>query len=860
MTHRKLLFTTVSILVLFILSISYSQEVQRYKIEHWNLQGGLLHPRINEKGEVFISAFDGRIYKMVNDTYFKMWKLKNNVNGIAVKGEEVYGVYDGSYPFMLDTENNMLYEWSYSRYGENYKFYHVFFYKEKVYLAGNINEMKGIIGMIDTDSKELYYYDLSKFGIQSTQDIFVKKIRGNDILIFSGYTQDGKGIVGLVYKNGSVVIYFLPDIFGELVKPNGIFVDNNNVYIALMEAFQNSSIVVFSLDKKIFYIYKSIQTLHIKPLGNRFISSVPFGNLMLFDPKLPPLVMEPYKIVREKVDIEKVGKYKSSEEINYEDIYIDKEYVEITFSYDVKINSYISNIYGAHDFYKGYVASSNGLYYMSMLIPKVMLSYDESNNILKAWVEPNFLFKGDVVIEANERPILTGNNLSIKVRFYGDEYNITASYNYGERIYQNTTVIKGKGYNNLNEYKVYRFEEGYVVYAKSNHPGEPIKINDKVLWTDNEGELIAYYGNYDEVKGMLLRNNLYLIISLLGIIIIPFSIILKRSYPKMKKYNRKKYYALAHTLGAVFILLGIVLYYLYPEKPLSGEQFPSGNYTLDIYLFSPPQFFYSNVSVYVNGDFVGKTNIHGKINLELDRGVYNITFKSGNNYSTLIYPVIKSKTLVLPYNPSKTYTYSYGGGINGFSVPSVTLFSLSKGEQLPNKIKIDRNTCDMCALKAYMVASVVGESCRLCSLKEKTLWYASVFGLRFAQIKNMIESCSIPTDIPSPSISSLSISSTGENYVVSIDSLGEVPTYNIPYDRVVEDIINQFKPSLPCEDLFNGLVIDPSQEKDFCMFLSCAEDIVGKEVPFSCECAKYCAIDAINTIKDAYVSCVMENS
>ncbi len=856
MNYRRL-FSLV--IVVFTLSLVYSQEVERFKIEYWNLKGGLLHPRVNDDGDVFVSAFDGRIYEMVNETYFKMWKLKNNVNGIAVKDKEVYGVYDGLYPFMLDAENNMLYEWNYNRYQHSYVFFHAFYYKDNVYFAGNINHRVGIIGIIDTNSKEFYYYNLSKFNVKSTQDVFVKELNGNDVVIFSGYTEDNKGIIGLLYENGTTRIYHLPDIFGDVVKPNGIYVDEKNVYIALMEAYLNASVVVFSFDDERFRIYKGIKALHIKPLGRGFLVSMSFGNMMFFNPKLPPLVMEPLKIMNGESSIHKEGPYTTSEEILPEDVYVEKEYVELTFSSMDNMGLYGSNIYGAHDFYKGYVATSNGLYYMSMLTPKVMVSYDESSNILKSWVEPSFLFNGDVLIEANGKPIITGNNLSIKIRFYGNEYNITASYIYAGKRYQNSTIIENRDYGELLDYNIYEMDNGYVVYAKSNYPGSPIKINDNVLWTDNEGEFIAYYGNYDEVKGMLLRNNLYLMISLFGIVIIFSSIFLKRYHPKIKKYNKKKYYVVVHTLGTSLIILGIVFYYFYPEKPISFESIPEGNYTLSVYLFSPPKFFYSNVSVYVNGNFVGKTNPHGMISLKLDKGVYNITFKSGTNYSTLIYPVIKSKTLVLPYDPFKTYTYSYGGGINGFSIPSATFFSLSKGESL-NNMKIDKNSCDMCALKAYMVASVVGESCRLCSLKEGTLWYASAFGLRFAQIKNMIESCYLPTDMPSPSLASLSVSPSGNNYAITLNSESDVPTYNLPYDGIINEIIDQFKPSLPCEDLFNGLVIDPSKEKDFCMFLSCAEDVVGKSLPFSCECARYCAMDAINAIRDAYISCVRQNS
>ncbi|WP_324736433.1 hypothetical protein VFC49_05035 [Thermococcus sp. SY098] len=808
-----------SLLGIALLLLLTAPPVLSSKVLVWNTGGWILHPRFSPDG-LYFSDYSGRLGLKTSETHFIFWRLPIMPNGMSVS-DRVYISADWGPPAVFDPIRDAIYIWSYP----GVSFVHVFAVPGRAYYAGKINESGGIGVLTGND---LVFYDLSSAGIVKVYDTYATP---EGIYFTAELNESPYGGIGLLQpENKTFILWRFPSNYSRLI-PDGIVLGHDGLlYAAIMEGDATGLIRFSPENGSFFFKEQGGRPLHVKAFGNRILLMASEGFLVLVDPSNVNWTFESVLEGREyRFETAFLGKPTKTENVTREEREIKPEYRDVV---KEEFNGIILyNILGTHDFGGGYVGEGGALVLVDELRPKVHLIYE--NGTVRAWVTPEDIFTAPVFLYVNEKLVRWSKEIVWNATFLAGRYNLTAVYFDGEDVYMNTTTVVSDLRPRLVWSQSLKVEGGTVIYGMASHPGVPVNVSGRTVWTDGRGYFSFFVENATETETAPLEEegepNHW------SIALLIFALPLGVAGAVLIGRKERKGYALL-----IIALVLAALYFTVPRAPReAGEEKPL---TLSLLVVMPPGFYASNVTVIVDGENAGRTNSTGRLEVPIDYGLHEIRLLSGGAETRFEVAMAENRTLVVPFFPGVNATLTNGPGYAGFSasVGSVTLSSMHPGTYPLGPMKggetggeLDSGRCDLCKLKAAMVGAVEGEACKLCCLQSKNFGPAVVFNYYFHLVWAAIErfDCITPWP-PMPETNSVVGGAAINSYADDLENSLPKPGWGSIH---------------PCLSPLDGL--DPADPSTICSALECAD------IKFDCNCYVTCFLGPFK-MWDAFMKCI----
>ncbi|QDA31390.1 hypothetical protein FH039_06950 [Thermococcus indicus] len=807
-----------SILALFLLALLSLPAVSSSKVAVWWIGGAVLHPRLSPDG-LYFTDFDGRVGLKTNETHFIFWNLPFQPNGISVS-DRVYVSVNLGPPAVLDPLGDVVYMWDYP----GVSFVHVFAVPGRAYYAGKINESGGI-GVLN--GNDLVFYDLSSAGIVNVYDAYATP---EGIYFTAELNESPRGGIGILQpENGTFHLWRFPSNYSSLI-PDGIVLGHDGfLYAAIMDG-DAVGLVRFSPKNGSFF-FKELgeRPLHVKAFGNRILLMDSRGFLALIDPSGVLWTLNTtLKSEVHSFNTVPLGQPTGVKNATREEREIRPEYVDVNKEHLDGIVLY--DVDETHDFGGGYVGQPGTLVLIDELRPKVHLLYE--NGTVRAWVTPEEIFTAPVFLYVNEKLVRWGEEIVWNATFLAGRYNLTAVYFDGEDVYMNTTTVVSDLRPRLLWSRSLKVEGGTVIYGMASHPGVPVNVSGRTVWTDGRGYFSFFVANATETErtpaGEEGEPNHW------SIALLIFAVPIGVAGAVLIGRRDRKGYALLITA-----LILAALYFTVPKAP--GEAEEEKPLTLSLVVVMPPGFYALNVTVIVDGESAGRTNSTGMLEVPIDYGLHEIRLLSGGAETRFEVAMAENRTLVVPFFPGVNATLTNGPGYAGFSasIGSVTLSSMHSGTYPTGPMgsgateELDSGRCDVCKLKAAMVGAVEGEACKLCCLQSKNFGPAVVFNYYFHLVWAAIErfDCIIPWP-PMPKTNSVVGGAAINSYADDLENSLPKPGWGSIH---------------PCLSPLDGL--DPADPSTICSALECAD------IKFDCNCYVTCFLGPFK-MWDAFIKCV----
>lgn len=793
--------------------------VSSAKIAVWWTGGSILHPRLSPDG-LYFTEYTGRVGLKINETHFVFWRLPFMVNGMSVS-DRVYLSADRGPPAVLDPRGDVLYIWEYP----GVSFIHVFAVPGEAYYAGKINGSGGI-GLLEGDG--LKFYDLSSAGIVNVYDTYATP-RG--IYFTAELNESPHGGIGLLQpENGTFHLWRFPSSYSRLI-PDGIVLGHDGfLYAAIMEG-DAVGLVRFSPENGSFF-FKELgeRPLHVKAFGNRILLMDSRGLLAMIDPSgvfwTLNSTLGPEEHAFNTVFL---GPPTQVQNVTREEREIRPEYVDVNKEYIDGIVLY--NVDETHDFGGGYVGQPGTLVLIDELRPKVHLVYE--NGTVRAWVTPGDIFTAPLFLYVNEKLVRWGGEIVWNATFLAGRYNLTAVYFDGEDVYMNTTTVVSDLRPGLLWSRSLKVEGGTVIYGMASHPGVPVNVSGRTVWTDGRGYFSFFVENATETEATPVGEEgepNHWSVALL-IFAVPIGV---AGAVLIGRKDRRGYALL------VIALVLAAMYFTVPKVP--GEVEKEKPLTLSLVVVMPPGFYASNVTVTVDGENTGRTDSRGMLEVPIDYGLHEVKLLSGGAETKFEVAMAENRTMTVPFFPGVNATLTNGPGYAGFSasIGSVTLSSMHSGAYPSGPMSGNREggelgsgQCDVCKLKAAMVGAVEGEACKLCCLQSKNFGPAVVFNYYFHLVWAAIErfGCVTPWP-PMPETNSVVGGAAINSYADDLENSLPKPGWGSIH---------------PCLSPLDGL--DPADPGTICSALECAD------IKFDCNCYVTCFLGPFK-MWDAFINCI----